>query len=141
MRLLIASFIIFSGLVITGSRVQAYGANIYNCSDFSTQEEAKSVYDSDTSDPNNLDGDGDGIACESLPSGDSSSNGSSDYTPPDPPDSSDFASDPSGTNTGSNDSSTDPAIANADSKKGNDWAGWVIGIVVVIVGLAVASEL
>jgi len=55
--------------------VSAYGANIYNCSDFSTQEEAQSVLDADSSDPNHLDGDSDGVACESLPSDSSSQSG------------------------------------------------------------------
>ena len=50
-----------------GGTAHAYGANIYNCSDFSYQEEAQAVYDQDTSDPNRLDGDGDGVACEALP--------------------------------------------------------------------------
>jgi hypothetical protein len=40
-----------------------------NCSDFSTQAEAQAVLDRDRSDPNGLDGDGDGIACESLAAG------------------------------------------------------------------------
>lgn len=41
-----------------------------DCSDFDTQEEAQAVYDADPSDPHGLDGaDGDGIVCESLPSG------------------------------------------------------------------------
>src|SRR5215208_2127042 len=40
-----------------------------NCSDFATQEEAQAVLNSNPSDPNNLDGDNDGSACEDLPSG------------------------------------------------------------------------
>lgn len=40
-----------------------------DCSDFATQEEAQAVLDQDPSDPHGLDADGDGIACESLPSG------------------------------------------------------------------------
>jgi hypothetical protein len=40
-----------------------------NCSDFATQEEAQAVYNQDPSDPNGLDRDNDGIACESLASG------------------------------------------------------------------------
>ncbi len=40
-----------------------------NCDDFATQEEAQAEYERDTSDPHNLDGDNDGTACESLPSG------------------------------------------------------------------------
>ena len=38
-----------------------------NCSDFDTQAEAQTCLDADPSDPFNLDGDGDGEACESLP--------------------------------------------------------------------------
>jgi Excalibur calcium-binding domain len=38
-----------------------------NCTDFATQEEAQEVLDANPSDPNYLDGEGDGIACESLP--------------------------------------------------------------------------
>jgi hypothetical protein len=40
-----------------------------NCSSFATQEEAQAVLSSNPSDPNNLDGDNDGSACEDLPSG------------------------------------------------------------------------
>jgi hypothetical protein len=40
-----------------------------NCSDFSTQADAQSVLDADPSDPNHLDADHDGIACENLPGG------------------------------------------------------------------------
>ena len=40
-----------------------------NCSDFATQEQAQAVYTQDPSDPNDLDRDNDGIACESSPSG------------------------------------------------------------------------
>lgn len=39
-----------------------------NCSDFSTQEEAQAVLNAFPNDPHRLDGDSDGIACESLPS-------------------------------------------------------------------------
>ncbi len=35
--------------------------------DFTYQEEAQAVYNRDPSDPNGLDADNDGIACESLP--------------------------------------------------------------------------
>lgn len=47
-------------------------SDLYDCSDFDTQEEAQAVYDQDTSDPYGLDEDDpqpdDGIACEALPS-------------------------------------------------------------------------
>lgn len=38
-----------------------------NCSDFKYQEEAQAVLDATPGDPNHLDSDHDGIACESLP--------------------------------------------------------------------------
>ena len=38
-----------------------------NCSDFSTQAEAQQVLNAFSGDPHRLDGDNDGIACESLP--------------------------------------------------------------------------
>jgi hypothetical protein len=38
-----------------------------NCSDFSTQSEAQSVYDTDRGCYENLDSDNDGIPCENLP--------------------------------------------------------------------------
>jgi len=44
------------------------GADL-DCSDFETQAEARAVLDADPSDPNGLDGEGDGVPCESLPSG------------------------------------------------------------------------
>ena len=40
-----------------------------DCSDFSTQAEAQAVYNQDPSDPNRLDTDNDGVACEALPGG------------------------------------------------------------------------
>ncbi|WP_254545291.1 excalibur calcium-binding domain-containing protein [Halomarina pelagica] len=49
-----------------------------DCSDFETQGEAQEVLDDDPSDPNGLDGDGNGIACESLPGGDDTSDGDAD---------------------------------------------------------------
>lgn len=39
-----------------------------DCVDFATQGEAQAVYDQDPSDPNDLDGDDDDEACETLPS-------------------------------------------------------------------------
>lgn len=42
-----------------------------NCDDFDTQEEAQQQLDEDPSDPHGLDADDNGVACESLPSGDS----------------------------------------------------------------------
>ena len=39
----------------------------YNCSDFLTQSEAQKIYEKCGTDVNRLDGDKDGIVCESLP--------------------------------------------------------------------------
>jgi hypothetical protein len=41
--------------------------DLYDCDDFTYQEEAQRVYDRDPSDPYGLDADDDGIACEELP--------------------------------------------------------------------------
>ncbi len=45
-----------------------------DCSDFSTQAEAQAEYDRDTSDPNRLDADDDGEACETFDYGGSGGN-------------------------------------------------------------------
>jgi Excalibur calcium-binding domain len=47
---------------------KAAAQDVFNCSDFTYQEEAQAEYNRDPSDPNNLDADNDGIACEDLPS-------------------------------------------------------------------------
>jgi hypothetical protein len=41
----------------------------YDCASFGSQESAQATYDADPSDPNNLDADNDGIACEELDGG------------------------------------------------------------------------
>lgn len=57
-----------SGNLIMGTMC---GDAVYNCDDFRTQQEAQEVYDyckfDGENDPHRLDGDKDGIACESLP--------------------------------------------------------------------------
>jgi hypothetical protein len=47
---------------------KAAAQDTLNCSDSTYQEEAQAVFDRDPSDPNNLDDNNDGIACEDLPS-------------------------------------------------------------------------
>lgn len=50
-----------------------------DCEDFATQEQAQATFNQDTSDPNNLDADNDGLACEdSLPSEGASDEGMAD---------------------------------------------------------------
>ncbi|WP_347059655.1 excalibur calcium-binding domain-containing protein [Blastococcus sp. HT6-30] len=46
-------------------------ADEHNCENYATQEEAQAFFDADPSDPEGLDADDDGIACEDLPAGDS----------------------------------------------------------------------
>ena len=43
--------------------------NAYNCGDFKYQWQAQAVLEADSRDPNRLDGDKDGKACERLPQG------------------------------------------------------------------------
>lgn len=50
----------------------ADGADL-DCADFATQAEAQAEYDADPSDPNGLDADADGVACEELTGVDDSS--------------------------------------------------------------------
>src|SRR5688500_16476224 len=62
-----------SGLLLTaalsfGLSGTASAADL-NCSDFATQAEAQVVLTADPADPNNLDQDNDGIACEGLAGG------------------------------------------------------------------------
>ncbi|MEM8849330.1 MAG: excalibur calcium-binding domain-containing protein [Pseudomonadota bacterium] len=48
----------------------AFAQRDMDCADFSTQREAQSFFErSGPGDPHRLDGDNDGIACESLPRG------------------------------------------------------------------------
>jgi hypothetical protein len=55
-------------LVITGpTAVAAHAQNNLNCSDFATQEDAQAEFNRDPGDPDRLDADNDGIACEDLP--------------------------------------------------------------------------
>lgn len=61
-----------SGNVVPVGTPGAKGTDEYNCSDFSTQAEAQIFYDKAggvSSDVNRLDGNKDGVPCESLPKG------------------------------------------------------------------------
>ncbi len=46
--------------------VEVCESDIYNCGNFSSQEEAQIIFDECESDIHQLDHDGDGVACESL---------------------------------------------------------------------------
>lgn len=55
-------------LLLSGMTIPAKAQGL-NCGDFGSQQEAQAVLDADPSDPNGLDGDYDGVACESLAPG------------------------------------------------------------------------
>jgi hypothetical protein len=84
-----------SGSGSSGSGYSASSGSVdLDCPDFTSQEEAQSVLDADSSDPNGLDADSDGIACESLPN-ESSATTTPDYS----------ASDDASASSGSSDAS------------------------------------
>lgn len=65
------STILAAGLIGIGGApaLASGGVDLYDCDDFSSQEEAQATFEaSDDSDPSGLDTDDDGIACEDLPS-------------------------------------------------------------------------
>jgi len=70
--LVIAGILIF--LALSGGNNGEEGteydcsSNVYNCGDFTTQAEAQAVFDEcGPEDVHGLDGDGNGVVCESLP--------------------------------------------------------------------------
>jgi len=108
--------------------VSAY--NSYNCDDFATQEEAQDEYESTYGDPNYLDGDDDGIACESLPSEDYSYE--EDYY--------DYSPDSTSSYTPSETSSDTPSDSTSTSENNGSiwsWIGW--GIIIFWVGAIIYS--
>ena len=60
--------IVATGLAVAASLMAAPPAVAadLDCSDFTSQSQAQGVYNSNPSDPNDLDRDGDGIACETA---------------------------------------------------------------------------
>jgi hypothetical protein len=63
--LIFAPLVVLPLLLVFVSVARAQENNL-NCADFSSQAEAQAELDSDPSDPNNLDADNDGQACEDL---------------------------------------------------------------------------
>lgn len=61
---LAAALMVGFGLIASSSTAGAQQRT--DCSDFTYQEDAQAVLERDRSDPHNLDGDNDGIACEDL---------------------------------------------------------------------------
>jgi excalibur calcium-binding domain-containing protein len=70
-------------LMLLGLLPSGAAAGDLDCADFATQEEAQENLL--PGDPHGLDGDGDGVACEDLPSGGSGSGGESGSPQPPPP--------------------------------------------------------
>jgi len=122
---------------------QANAYNAYNCDDFSTQEEAQAEYESEYGDPNYLDGDDDGIACEWLPSEDYSTyeNEYDEYT--ESYDSSYSSAASEEADDGSEYTSSyedEPEDYSESSSSGDSW-GWVwLVIIGGIIVFAIASD-
>ena len=62
-----AAGVLLTAVLSLGFAGTANAADVYNCSNFTYQEDAQAVYDQDTSDPNGLDDDDDNEACDTLP--------------------------------------------------------------------------
>src|SRR3954447_18601572 len=61
-----ATGILFTAALCFGFPGIAHAQDDQNCSDFATQQAAQDHFNQDTSDPDNLDADNNGIACETL---------------------------------------------------------------------------
>jgi len=66
-RRLVGTAAIALGFALVAPGPMALAQDNLNCSDFPYQEDAQAALNADPSDPNGLDDDNDGIACESLP--------------------------------------------------------------------------
>jgi hypothetical protein len=78
--------------IIYPSKPAVAQADQYDCASFGSQESAQVELDSDPSDPNNLDSDGNGRACDDYPYGTSGSVAASSVAPSTPAPSSPSAS-------------------------------------------------
>jgi hypothetical protein len=80
-KLVMAGLVLVAGFVLRGtyeqiiypSKPAVAQADQYDCASFGSQESAQVELDSDPSDPNNLDSDGNGRACDNYPYGTSGS--------------------------------------------------------------------
>lgn len=86
LRVVVVVALITAGVMLRlGWAVAQDDGDLYDCMDFTTQEEAQAVYEDDPSDPYGLDGPPgesftgeQGVACEDLPSGGSDGGSGSD---------------------------------------------------------------
>ena len=80
-KLIMVGLVLVTGFVLRStyeqmiypSKPAVAQADQYDCASFGSQASAQVELDSDPSDPNNLDSDGNGIACDNYPYGTSSS--------------------------------------------------------------------
>jgi hypothetical protein len=94
-KLVMVGLVLVAGFVLRGtyeqivypSKPAVAQADQYDCASFGSQESAQVELDSDPSDPNNLDSDGNGIACDNYPYGTSvaASTPAPSSAPPDEP--------------------------------------------------------
>jgi hypothetical protein len=64
---LAAAGVVLAAVTVAAGPSLAAHVNDLDCQDFANQQAAQAVYLADRSDPNRLDGDHDGVACEQLP--------------------------------------------------------------------------
>src|SRR5215216_233592 len=91
-KLVMVGLVLVAGFVLRGTYEQIIypsksamaQAGQYDCASFGSQESAQVELDSDPSDPNNLDSDGNGIACDNYPYGTSGSVAASTPAPSTP---------------------------------------------------------
>jgi hypothetical protein len=107
LRTLAASLALGTATLLPLAGVASATPGDRDCSDFATQAEAQEALDSTSGDPERLDEDDDGIACETLPAGSSGGGSDSDDSDSDDSDSDDSASDDSDEDDDNNDQVTD----------------------------------
>jgi hypothetical protein len=89
LKLVMVGLVLVAGFVLRGTYEQIVypsepavaQADQYDCASFGSQESAQVELDSDPSDPNNLDPDGNGQACDDYPYGTSGSVAASSVSP------------------------------------------------------------
>jgi hypothetical protein len=115
-KLVMVGLVLVAGFVLRGiyeqiiypSKSAMAQADQYDCASFGSQESAQVQLDSDPSDPNNLDSDGNGIACDNYPYGTSGSVAASTPAPSTPAPSSAPSDVPSASVSPSSNSSASP---------------------------------
>jgi hypothetical protein len=115
-KVVMVGLVLVAGFVLRGtyeqiiypSKPAVAQADQYDCASFGSQESAQVELDSDPSDPNNLDSDGNGRACDTYPYGTSGSVGASTPAPRTPAPSSAPPNEPSASASPSSNASASP---------------------------------